>query len=524
MDIDQQDIDHALDDGSFHPHFQPIISLETGSLYGFELLARWRHHEHGWISPEIFIPLAEKNGWIDRLTEDLFRSAFCTMAGLEEVSKLSVNISPTQLHGFGLPTSLRKIADETGFSLENLVVEITESALTEDLRQARIVVSALKDMGCKLALDDFGTGYSSLTHLQSLPFDKLKVDRSFVSSMAERRDSRKIVAAVLGLGQSLGLKTIAEGVETLEQAQMLQWLGCDLAQGWFYGKAISAEELPALSIFSAKKPSPVSIDVVGRVSRGSLDVLHSLRLAQLQAIYDGAPVGLAFLDRDLRYKMLNRRLASMNGRPMEDHIGRSVSEMIPDIFPTVEGYIRRALNGEAIEGVEITKPGASAEDSKTLLLSYQPARDEAQEVIGVSVAIVDLSPIKRAEKARQESEEHFRQMMELLPQIPWIIDPEGRALDVSQRWLEIAGMKEDQWRGFGWLDALHPDDLQPTWSAMRRSFASGEPIDLEYRVRPSAAEPWRRLRSRGAARIREDGGIVCWYGCLEQIEDSPSLP
>jgi len=131
MDIDQQDIDHALDDGSFHPHFQPIISLETGSLYGFELLARWRHHEHGWISPEIFIPLAEKNGWIDRLTEDLFRSAFCTMAGLEEVSKLSVNISPTQLHGFGLPTSLRKIADETGFSLENLVVEITESALTE---------------------------------------------------------------------------------------------------------------------------------------------------------------------------------------------------------------------------------------------------------------------------------------------------------------------------------------------------------------------------------------------------------
>jgi PAS domain S-box-containing protein len=200
---------------------------------------------------------------------------------------------------------------------------------------------------------------------------------------------------------------------------------------------------------------------------------------------------------------------------MEDHIGRTVSQMVPEFFPVVEGYILRALNGEAIPGVEVTRPASDASESKTILLSYEPARDEAGEVVGVSVAIVDLSPIRRAEEARREAEEHFRQMIELLPQIPWIIDPEGRALDVSQRWLQMTGMTADQWKGFGWLDALHPDDLQPTWDAMKKSFESGNPIDLVYRVRRSEADAWRRLRSRGAARIGAKGEIICWYGCLE---------
>jgi len=336
--------------------------------------------------------------------------------------------------------------------------------------------------------------------------------------MEERRDSRKIVAAVVGLGQSLGLITVAEGVETAEQAQMLQWLGCELAQGWLYGKAMPAKDLAdVVSSFRPMAPSALSIDAVGRVSRGSLDPLPSVRLAQLQAVYDGAPVGLAFLDRDLRYRMINRKLAEMNGRPMEDHIGRTVSEMIPEIFPIVEEFIRRALDGEAVPSVEVTKPVSGVNGGQTVLLSYEPARDEAGEVVGVSVAVADMSPMKQAEAARRAAEENFRHMVELLPQIPWIIDSEGRALDVSQRWLEMTGTKGGQWQGFGWLDALHPDDLQPTLDAMNKSFESGRPIDTEFRVRRSEADAWRRLRSRGAARVGPDGEIVCWYGCLEDV-------
>jgi PAS domain S-box-containing protein len=522
--IDPLEIDQAFDNGEFRPHFQPSINLRTGDLHGFELLARWNHPKRGWISPDEFIPLAEKDGWINRLTRELLHRGFSAVANLPSSVTLAINISPVQLREANLPVNIQTIAKKVGFSLERLTIEITESSLTDSMDRARTISSALKAMGCKLSLDDFGTGYSSLSHLQALPFDELKVDRSFVSSMTERRDSRKIVAAVVGLGQSLGLITLAEGVETREQAKMLQWLGCDLVQGWFYGKPLPAEELAeAVSTFQRCGPPRESKDVLGRVSCGGLDALPSLRLAHLQAVYDGAPVGLAFLDRDLRYMTLNQRLATINGLPMGDHLGRTVSEIVPELFPKVERHIRRALNGEAVAGVEVIKPATDTSERRAILVTYEPARDEAGEVVGVSVAVVDLSPIRRAEEARRESEENFRNMMELIPQIPWIIDPEGRALDVSQRWLEITGMTGDQWRGFGWLDALHPDDVQPTRNAMQKAFESGDSIDTVYRVRRSEADPWRRLRSRGAARIGADGQIICWYGCLEDI-DSEFMP
>jgi len=518
MPLNRREITEAFENGNFFPHFQALVSLQTGELQGFELLARCRHPSRGCLLAGEFVPSAEQDGWIDHLSQELFQKAFLAMANLPGSLGLSINVSPVQLRNPHLPSDILDWAQQAGFSLDRLTVEITESALTEDLNHARSVSDALKIFGCKLALDDFGTGYSSLTQLQSLAFDELKVDRSFVSSMAERRDSRKIVAAVVGLGQSLGLTTVAEGVETEEQAQMLRWLGCDLAQGWFYAAGLPAEDLPdAVANFCRKEIPSASIMGVGRVSSGSFDVLPSIRLAQLQAVYDGAPVGLAFVDSGLRYKMVNRRLAQMNGKPMEEHIGKTVEQTIPDTFPLVEGYIRRALNGEAIPSVEVTKPASDPSESRTILLSYEPARDEAGEVVGVSVAIIDVSATRNAEKARQEAEENFRQMIELLPQIPWIIDPDGRALDVSQRWLEISGMKADQWQGFGWLDALHPDDVEPTRNALKKSFENGQPIDTIYRVRRSEAAPWARLRSRGAARIDANGQIICWYGSLEEL-------
>ena len=520
MAFDNLNVARAIESGEFLPYFQPLVSLRSGELQGFELLARWNRPQHGWIPPDEFIPIAERDGWIDLLSRELLRRGLVALGVLPRKLMLSVNISSVQLRDLNLPDHIQAIAKLSGYPLENLTLEITESALTKDAGPEREIACALRAMGCKLALDDFGTGYSSLSQLQALPFDELKVDRSFVSSMTEQRESRKIVAAVVGLGQNLGFLTVAEGVEKAEQAEMLRWLGCELGQGWLYGKPMAEEQLESLVLNSKRTALPgLSNDLKGRVSISSLDSLPAQRLAQLQAVYDGAPVGLAFLDRNLRYVNLNRRLANMNGRPMAEHLGRTVSEMNPELYSSVEPLIRRSLKGEAISGVEITKPASGTSESKTILLSYEPARDEAGEVFGVSVALVDLTPIKRAEQARNESEEHFRQMLELLPQIPWIIDHEGRALDVSQRWLEITGTTDDQWRGFGWLDALHPDDRQPTIDGMRRSFETGCPIDLEFRVRKSASDAWKRMRSRGAARIGADGKIVCWYGCLEAIED-----
>jgi len=513
-----QDVSRAIAQGEFYPWFQPLILLRTGQLQGFEILARWHHPKHGLVQPSDFIPSAEEDGWIDAVTSQLLAKALSSPPLLNSSLTIAVNISPVQLRSRALPEQIHSIASGAGFPLDRLIIEITENALFQDIKHAQVIVHRLKDMGCKLALDDFGTGYSSLLHLQSLPFDELKVDRSFVNSMTQQRDSRKIVAAVVGLGQSLGLTTVAEGVETQEQAEMLAWLGCEIGQGWLFGKPVPAAELP-VAIAAARDPVTPrpSNDLRGHISLSSLETQPTQRLAQLQAVYEGAPVGLAFLDRNMRYLSVNRRLADMNGFPMEGHLGRTPAEVIPDLFPVVEVYIRRALNGHATTGVRVSKPASENSRESTLLLSYEPVRDEAAEVVGVSVSIADITDLQLAEDARRESEEHFRHMMELIPQIPWIIDPQGRALDVSQRWLEITGMTDHEWRGHGWLDALHPEDVAPTQSAMQHAFQTGEPIDIIYRVRRPGGD-WKRLRSRGSARFDSDGKILCWYGSLEQLD------
>lgn len=253
---DPQTIHLALETGQFIPYFQPLVMLRTGRLIGFEVLARWKHPEIGVIPPEKFIPLAEKDGWIGDLTDVVLRQAFAAASSLPLPIELSVNVSPLQLRDLGLARQFRRIAEESGFPLERVKVEITESALAENVALARTIADALKQMGCRIVLDDFGTGYSSLAHLQSLPFDELKVDRGFVSSMIDRRESRKIVAAVVGLGQSLGLTTVAEGVENQEEADMLLWLGCDQGQGWLYGRPQPAEMLAEMIEARRLLPSP----------------------------------------------------------------------------------------------------------------------------------------------------------------------------------------------------------------------------------------------------------------------------
>jgi len=483
-----------------------------------ELLARWQHPEHGWIPPDQFIPLAEKDGWIDALTEVLLREGFRVQQKLGLELLLSVNISPLQFQNVSLPSLIESLAKETGFSLERLLIEMTESALTHNLEDARAVVNGLKKLGCKLGLDDFGTGYSSLSQLRSLPFDELKVDRSFTGSMAEQRESRKIVAAVVGLGQSLGLMTVAEGVETQQQREMLLWLGCELGQGWLFGKPVPQEDLEAMiaePLVSRTRDEAAGAETF---SLRHVDQLPGQRLAQLTAIYDGVPVGLAFLDTNLRYVNVNATLAAMHGVPLSEHFGLTVGEIAPEVFPLVEKYLKRALAGEAIPGVEVAKPASSTTPARTIFVSCQPARDEGGEVVGVLASVVDVTPLKLAEQKLEECETQYHNLMELIPQVPWVIDAEGRALDVSDRWMSMTGMKDGEWQDFGWLNALHPADVQPTREELARALAMGDDISIDYRLR-RPGENWRWMRSRGSPRRDETGKIIRWYGTIEDIDD-----
>ena len=197
------ELEGAIGTGQIIPYFQPIVELRSGRLAGYEILARWHHPTRGMVPPNEFIPFAEAALLMPALTKALLVQAVGSWGELSLEVGLSINIAPSQLQDTQLLHMINQVALRASFPLDLLTIEITESALLDDLEQAQRAAIELKELGCKLALDDFGTGYSSLSHLQKLPFSSLKIDQSFVRSMVQHRDDRKIVGAVVGLGKAL---------------------------------------------------------------------------------------------------------------------------------------------------------------------------------------------------------------------------------------------------------------------------------------------------------------------------------
>lgn len=237
----ESDIRLAIPNGEFVPYFEQQIDLQTGELAGFEMLARWVSPMRGLIPPDEFIAVAEETGMIAELSLGIIRKAMIEAKTWDPKLTLSVNISPVQLKDPWLAQKIVKLLVETGFPANRLEVEITESSLFKNLSLAQSIVGSLKNQGIQIALDDFGTGYSSLAHLRALPFDRIKIDRSFVSTMLENPESAAIVNAITGLGSSLGVPITAEGIEEQSLVDKLRELGCTKGQGWFYGQPMSIE-------------------------------------------------------------------------------------------------------------------------------------------------------------------------------------------------------------------------------------------------------------------------------------------
>jgi diguanylate cyclase (GGDEF)-like protein len=227
--------------GEFVPYYEKQIDLATGDLAGFEMLARWNSAKLGIVSPEIFIHIAEEIGVIAELSERLIVQALQDARGWNPRLSLSVNISPVQLRDPWFAQKLLKMLIENNFPPSRFEIEVTESCLHENIGLVRSMITSLKNQGVKISLDDFGTGYSSLAQLRSLPFDRIKIDRSFVTSLPENKDSATIIQSIVALGEGLGLPITAEGIETEAVLNELSRLGDFKGQGYLFGRPATAE-------------------------------------------------------------------------------------------------------------------------------------------------------------------------------------------------------------------------------------------------------------------------------------------
>ncbi len=238
-------IRHGIPAGEFVPHYEKQINLETGEITGFEMLARWNSPKLGKIGPDTFIPVAEDMGVIAELSESLIRQALRDARKWDPRLTLSVNISPLQMRDPWFAQRLLKLLVEASFPPARLEIEVTESCLHENVALVRSLITSLKNQGVKVSLDDFGTGYSSLSQLRSLPFDRIKIDRSFVMNLVGDKDNATIVRSIIALGEGLGLPITAEGIESEEVLAELRTYGKFQGQGYLYGHPESAEQTAA---------------------------------------------------------------------------------------------------------------------------------------------------------------------------------------------------------------------------------------------------------------------------------------
>jgi EAL domain-containing protein (putative c-di-GMP-specific phosphodiesterase class I) len=227
----------------FEVHYHPVVDIKMNEITSVEALVRWRHPRHGMIAPGEFVSIAEETGFIDALGELVLRKAFADALHWPSHIKLAVNLSPVQFRRGDLVTNISRALTETGFPPQRLELEITESILLQGNAENISTLNRLRDLGIAIVLDDFGVGYSSLGYLRTFTFDKIKIDRSFVSELSKNAECAAIVSAVAGLGRGLHVGTVAEGVETEDQLALVRAAGCTHAQGFLFGRPCRASEL-----------------------------------------------------------------------------------------------------------------------------------------------------------------------------------------------------------------------------------------------------------------------------------------
>lgn len=489
------------------PAYQPIVCLRTGAIHGLEVLARWHDPEFGDVPPKDFIPLALQASLLPLLTLNLVRRACREASAWPGRFCLAFNVPPSLLQDAPAVRLLLEAMSESSFSLDRICIEMTEDELVQDEPATERAFGYVKSHGIRVALDDFGTGFSSMVRLSRFGFDELKIDGSLIQRLSSDRESRKVVSAIIGLGHSLHVPVVAEGVETEAQAEVLRELGCDFAQGWLTGRPMPGDAVAHLLANAS----------VHAASPASLPLSPYLRQHQLSSLYTNAPVGLAFLDLDLRYAAANTQFAHMVGRPLHEIVDAHVEQVYtPDIAAWVVQASRRILDRGDISRIEFRFPGRE----ETFLVVGTRVTDETSQPIGVSVVTIDISDRKRMEEALRAREAIYRGAVELGPNVAWVSDEDGTLDYISPAPQEPDGCPMEA-RLALWYARMDADDRVRVRAEWLAAVNVRDTFETRFRLR-WFDDRWRWVSSRAIRRTMPDA-TSGWFGVFTDISRQVEL-
>ena len=467
---------NGLDNGHIWPAFQPIVDIHNGNIVSFEVLARWRDPHAGDIRPALFIPRLEHHDLIEAFSDALMTQACSMAADWPGIFSLAFNISPQQLASEDFSRRLATLVSATGFPLNRVEIEVTEGSLISDDNHAYARLLELNALGVKIGIDDFGAGYSNLMRLEAFPFHKLKVDAQFVHHIDTDPGKRRIAAAVIGLGQSLGITTVAEGIETEAEAVILRNFGCDLGQGWLYGKAESGKQ----ALKKLKRNNHAARH------RMPLDTSPFQQLHQINSIYDQVPVGLCFLDTVFRYVRTNDRFASLHGLTPADLRGKSIHDILDDT------HLQRALrvlerSRRADEPIE-ENYRLRGRDIKII---YSRVVDDGHDCVGFSIISIDITEENIIKRQAMEERDYANAILDSLPNIFYHYDQHSRLRRWNRKLEKVTGYAAYELDGFDPLNFV-PESERPQLSeAIAEVFTNGQgTIETELLIKNGHCIPY----------------------------------
>jgi PAS domain S-box-containing protein len=486
----QARLTHAIRHEQLTLSYQPIVSLTSGRPSGAEALARWNDEELGPVSPDVFIPVAERSGLVHELGRWVLREA-CLEAMRWSTDpdgpSVSVNVSPVQLARSDV---IRQVADaltESGLAPARLCLEITETAAVVDLDETSVRLSRLRDLGVRVALDDFGTGFSSLTMLRRLPLDQVKIDRSFVAGLHENAQDSVVVRLAVEAAHLLGHTVCAEGVETVEQVRELVAIGCDTAQGWFFGKPTS--------------DSREFIELADRLTRTDFGSTFVADPAQASS----TPDLVTALSPEGMIRYASSSVVAVLGLRPEDLVGRAVN----DLTHPGDSFDPRSTVGRSADGTVVGRVRHADGGYRWLSSSVHELRDGSGRIREYVATSRDITTLIETQQELEAVEERFRGAFDGAPIGMALSDLTGRILRVNDALAALIGHHPRD------LVGMTVDDI--TWPEDRT--ADAENLDRLATQQEQA----HRVRKRYLTKDGVPVPVEVWAATIQGADETPQL-